>query len=426
MRAKLTPAFVKKAPSPTSGDRLIYWDTQDRGFGFMVTAKGHRSYVVQYRSGRRSKRMHLKAGLTLSDARKEAKGIIGKVAKGGDPLADRRKDAMACADTLRSICEDYFRIELGVRRDADGVAVFPENGNGKLRSARQRVGVIERLVYPKLGASPIGDIKRSDLVRLLDRIAEQNGEVMADHVLAYVRKIMNWHASRSDDFRSPIVRGMARTKPSERRRQRILADDEIRIVWHVAEAKNGPWGVLVQFLLLTAARRNEAARMSRPEVIDRDWIIPPARYKTGRELLLPLSPAAVAVLGKLPRIGKRGLVFTTDGRRSLGGFSKFKRAFDADVLAELRKYDPEAKALPRWTLHDLRRTARTLMSRAGVDPDTAERCLGHVIGGVRGTYDRHEYHDEKKRAFETLAALIERIVNPQPNVVPLKGARDQS
>src|SRR5262249_24526343 len=119
-------------------------------------------------------------------------------------------------------------------------------------------------------------------------------------------------------------------------------------------------------------------------------------------------------------------VFTTDGRRSLGGFSKFKRAFDADVLAELRKDDPEAKALPRWTLHDLRRTARTLMSRAGVDPDTAERCLGHVIGGVRGTYDRHEYHDEKKRAFETLAALIERIVNPQPNVVPLKGARDQS
>ena len=65
-----------------------------------------------------------------------------------------------------------------------------------------------------------------------------------------------------------------------------------------------------------------------------------------------------------------------------------------------------------WTLHDLRRTARSLMSRAGVNADHAERCLGHVIAGVRGTYDRHEYHAEKQHAFEALAALIERIVNP--------------
>jgi hypothetical protein len=76
-----------------------------------------------------------------------------------------------------------------------------------------------------------------------------------------------------------------------------------------------------------------------------------------------------------------------------------------------------------WTLHDLRRTARSLMSRAGILSDHAERCLGHVIGGVRGVYDRHEFHAEKKRAYEALAAQIERIVNPQDNVVPLRDAR---
>src|SRR5262249_13481595 len=137
----------------------------------------------------------------------------------------------------------------------------------KLRSARQRVVVIERLVYPKLGSTPIGEIKRSDIIRLLDKIAEQNGAVMSDHVLAYVRKILNCHASRSDDFRSPIVRGMARTKPGERRRQRTLSDDELRAVWRAAEnfkrdfeEAPGPWGPFVQFLLLTATRRNEAAR----------------------------------------------------------------------------------------------------------------------------------------------------------------------
>ena len=63
------------------------------------------------------------------------------------------------------------------------------------------------------------------------------------------------------------------------------------------------------------------------------------------------------------------------------------------------------------------------MSRAGVKADIAERCLGHVIGGVRGIYDRHEYFEEKERAFEALAGQIERIVNPQDNVVPMRGER---
>lgn len=73
-----------------------------------------------------------------------------------------------------------------------------------------------------------------------------------------------------------------------------------------------------------------------------------------------------------------------------------------------------------WTIHDLRRTARSLLSRAGVDADIAERCLGHAIGGIRGIYDRHAYYDEKKHAFEVLAAQIDRIVNPSPNVIPLR------
>ena len=133
--------------------------------------------------------------------------------------------------------------------------------------------------------------------------------------------------------------------------------------------------------------------MRRNEIVGNEWIIPQERYKTGLELVIPLSPAAQAVVAAVPRIGKSGLVFTTDGKRPLGGFSKFKRAFDAKVLAELRKEKPEAE-LPRWTLHDLRRTARSLMSRAGVPSDHAERCLGHVLPGIRGTYDRHEYLDE--------------------------------
>ena len=406
MRIRLTPAFAAKATTEPGARRTTYWDTGMPGFGLMVTVNSHRSYVVQYRAAGRSRRMHLKDGLTLRAARTEARVILGAVARGRDPLGERRKAERSESNTLNAIVEEYLTRE-----------------GSRLRSIGERRAALERHVLPKLGARQIGDISRTDIVRLLDHIADRSGAPMADHVLAYLRRVMTWHAARSDDFRSPIVRGMARTRPSQRRRQRVLSDDELRAVWRAAEASRNAFGHLVQFLLLTATRRTEAAAMRRNEVVGNDWIIPQERYKTGLELVIPLSPLAQAVLAAVPKIGKTGLVFTTDGRRPIGGFSKFKRAFEAKVLVELRKQNPEAELL-RWTLHDLRRTARSLLSRAGVPSDHAERCLGHVLPGIRGTYDRHEYLHEKRRAFEALGALIARIVTrPTSNVVAFSESR---
>ena len=162
--------------------------------------------------------------------------------------------------------------------------------------------------------------------------------------------------------------------------------------------------------MLTSARRTEAAAITWAEVDGGDWILPAARNKTAVDLVRPLSRAAQEILAARPRIVGCPFVFTSDGRSALGGFSRQKQKFDA------------ACSVANWTIHDLRRTARSLMSRAGVSPDHAERCLGHVIGGVRETYDRHAYHTEKLRAFEALAAQIQQIVNPpQGDVVPLRG-----
>ena len=398
VRVKLTPAFVAKAPPPAHSDRVVYWDEGLPCFGLMVTSSGHKSFVVQYRANRRSRRLTFKAGakggLSLDKAKREARAIIGAVTKGTDPLAERRKAAMADGNTFESIAEEFLTRE-----------------GGKLRTIKERRAVLDRLVFPRLGARQIGDIRRTDLVRLLDRIEDENGPVMADMVLAYVGRVMNWHAGRSDDFRSPIVRGMARSNPSQRRRQRTLNDEELRAVWRAAEGHPSVFGRLVQFLLLTATRRNEAAHMKHTEISGTDWTIPKARYKTGLELVVPLSPAAIAILDSTPRIG-RDFVFTNDGKRPIGGFSKLKHAFD-DVCG-----------VTDWTLHDLRRTARSLMSRAGVQSDHAERCLGHVLPGIRSTYDKHQYRDEKRRAFEALASLVERIVNPQANIVPLQKPAD--
>ena len=187
----------------------------------------------------------------------------------------------------------------------------------------------------------------------------------------------------------------------------------IRLADPEAEAELRRSGIdLAPGLLLTSARRSEAAAMTWAELDGADWILPAARNKTGVDLVRPLSKAAQEILAKLPHIVSCPFVFTSDGRSALGGFSRRKQRFDA------------ACGVADWTIHDLRRTARSLMSRAGVNPDHAERCLGHVIGGVRETYDRHAYHAEKKKAFEALAAQIECIINPpQGDVVPLRGRR---
>jgi integrase len=165
-------------------------------------------------------------------------------------------------------------------------------------------------------------------------------------------------------------------------------------------------------LLLTCQRREEVASMAWEEIENGVWQIPSARYKTGLPNTVPLSQAARRVIGDSK--GK-GFVFTTDGDHPFSGFSKAKAALDTEI-AELRKRDGRS-AMPHWVLHDLRRTARSLLSRTRVPSDHAERVLGHVIPGVRGVYDRHEYVVEKREALERLAALLERILHPDETMV---------
>ena len=156
--------------------------------------------------------------------------------------------------------------------------------------------------------------------------------------------------------------------------------------------------------------------MSRNEIgEDALWEIPAERYKTKRSNFVPLSKTAVALIDAQPNIDDCDYVFPSRAKTPFSGFGKSKAAFDKAVLAAMKKNAKKGvkvESLPNWTLHDLRRTAKTLMVRAGVRPDISERVLGHVIAGVEGTYDRHSYADEKRDALEKLAAMIERILNP--------------
>jgi integrase len=406
---KLNEDTIESLPVPESGHRIHYFPEAivhgvkvPRGFGVRVTAAGARTFVLRRRvRGAGHADRTVKVGRwpdwKVLAAIKKARLIRDQLEQGKDPIAQDRAAKVAAiaaaGDRFEAIADNYLARE-----------------GGKLRSAAWRKRQLERLVYPTLGARAIGDIKRSDIVKLLDTIEKDNGATMATATLAIVRKIFNWHATRSDDFRSPIVRGMARTKSRDQARARILTDAEIRALWKHADEVTGAdalFGRFMKFLMLTGARRGEAAHMTWPELDGTDWTLPASRNKAKFDLVRPLSKATLAILP----VKTEGceFIFTTDGKRPIGGFSQFKSRVD------------DAIGVADWTLHDLRRTARSLMSRAGVQGDHAEQCLGHIIPGVRGVYDRHEYRREKAEAYEALALLIERILNPAPaNVTQLR------
>jgi integrase len=384
---RLTAITVGKL-KPAAGRREIP-DDGCRGLYVIVQPSGHKSFAVRYRVAGKPRKLTLAPGITLSEARAAAAAAMRDVERGIDPSAVKRTqtrerkeaEALAATNTVRAITENYFKRE-----------------GARLRSLKWQRRVMERHVFPEIGEMPITEVKRKVIVALLDKIEDGSGSAMADMVLSLIRPVFLWHSRRDEDYLSPIVRGMGRLK-GDTRRERILSDDELRRVWLTAEQRGDTFSAFTRFLLLTGARRDEVRGMAWDEIADGCWLLPAARNKINKDLLRPLSKAALAIIESRPRIADCPYVFTT-GNRPIGSVWHSKVKFD------------EAAGVTGYVLHDLRRTARSLLSKAGVPGDVGEMCLGHVIPGVRGVYDRYSYQQEKLIAYEKLASLIESIVRP--------------
>jgi integrase len=439
-RKELSATMITRLKAPVAEPgakhppRLWVADSIVPGFGVRVTDKGSKTFVLRIRYPGQSsaswREIGKVGGIELADARDKARGWLKLIAEGKDPAnveAEQRRSQVAKdANTVNAVLDAFERDHVEGLRSGDQVkAAFTNH------------------VRPRIGEKSIYELKRSDITTMLNEIAAEiskatgakdgkvkDGKVMADRVLAHVRKASNWQMVQDDDFKSPIVRGMAKTKPKERARKRILADDEIRDVWAALEQIEQPacYPRYVKSLLLAMTRRNESARMHTDELEGDLWTIPGARYKNKLDHVIPVTSALRELIGERPAgcKGNSWYVFSTttnggqlDGSKAFGGFSKAKKELDR-IVAKIRKAEGRAP-IKQWQLHDLRRTGRSLMSRAKVDADHAERCMGHVIGGVRETYDRYEYLDEKRKAFEALASMLDMILNPPAdNVVQMR------
>jgi integrase len=407
-RVKIT----KRTVDALSSGRSIS-DTEVIGFRARRLPSGRVVFEARYGGAqRRFIVLGHYGSITPEQARTLAKKTAGEVATGRDPAGEREAKRAAETNTVDHVLDEFL-------------ARYVRGRKPPLRSAAQIEDAFARCVRPRIGGKSIYSLRRGDVVGMLDEIADERGPVMADRALAYVRKAFNWWATRDDAFNSPIVKGMAHTKPKERARRRVLDDQELRDLWAALDAlgEDAPacYPAFMKTLLLTGQRRGEVARMRWEEVEGDRWVIPAQRAKNAVENVVPLTTPVLALLGQAR---KTGFVFSSDGgKTAFSGYSKAKVALD-HKLADLRKAD-HRQPMPPFVQHDLRRTARSLMSRAGVPSDHAERVLGHVIGGVRQVYDRHSYAAEKRDALEKLAALVDRILHPGDAVVafPKKSRR---
>jgi integrase len=290
-------------------------------------------------------------------------------------------------------------------------------------------------VLSQWGSRTVHEITRRDVHDLLDAIVSRGSPVTANRALAVVRKMFAWAASRDIVTASPCVGINPPT--AEKSRDRVLSDEELRLVWRGAEIIGWPFGPLVQILILTVQRRDEVADMKRTELRpqDRLWVIPKERVKNGQEHEVPLSELASELFEGLPQIGRSALVFTMTGETPVSGFSRAKKRLDAEIL-KLQRADAVARGenpdkvqpLSNWTLHDLRRTGASGMARLGINLPVIEKILNHTSGsfrGVVGVYQRHSYADEKRKALDAWASFVQSTVSGKrpANVVTLRAGQ---
>lgn len=295
MHAKLTEIGIKRLAAPEKG-RLEVWDTLLPAFGVRVTASGQKTFGVMYRVGGVQRRQTLGSypAVTLADARKLARKAFAQVAEGRDPSTEKRERREGGkADSFRAVAAEY--VDRYAKR------------HKRERSWREDERLIRRELLPRWGARRIGRVSKADMLNLLDATSDR-APIMANRLLALVRKLFNWCQERGYIEASPCAGIKASSK--ERTRERVLRDDELRKLWPAFEAMEYPFGPLFKMLLITGQRVSEVAGMRRDELgldIVPLWTLSSERTKADRQHVVSLPSLAMDLLRGSPELGGEGL-----------------------------------------------------------------------------------------------------------------------
>ena len=395
---RLTTAVVAGLVLPPGKNDHIEWDDSLPGFGVRLRGRSM-VWVVQYRFGRQQRRESLGdvRKVKLDDARRIARQRFAQVEMGTDPAAER-KAATAAALTLATAAERY----LDARRD-------------RLRPNTYKAAERYFRVYWKpLHERPLVAIKRADVAARLQELTQGHGRTSAARARDYLSAMFSWAMREGLCDANPVL---ATNDPAAGilPRDRVLSDNEIRIVWNACG--DDAASRIIKLLLLTGCRRDEIAALNWSEVEAGVLTIPGTRTKNGRALVLPLPAVAIELIAAVPKQNGGDFVFGRGGDRPFSGWSAAKLLLDARIAITT------GNALPHWTLHDLRRSMRSGLGKLGVPPHIAELAINHVKGGVEAIYDRYRYEREIAAALARWAEHVLALVEGQKSkVVALQSA----
>lgn len=416
---KKLESISKAASAKSYSVRTEIPDAGQPGLYLVVQPSGSMSWAFRYRHAGRPRKMTIgpfvlgeDATFTLAKARESAQEASRIVSDGRDPAEVREQEKAQTPEP------EPVKVDL-VEDVLDEFVKRHVKKKNRESTQKNTEAFIDKRIRPEWKDRDIRSITKRDVVKLLDDIADDGAPESAARVRAILSKFFNWAVDRDIVDASPVPKGSTAKQGASR--ERVLTDEEVRLVWLACEKVGWPFGPFVKLLILTAQRRNEVAHAVRSEFQlvgnNQLWTIPPERSKNGREHLVPLNSVVLEVISGIAGVGETYLLSTT-GETPISGFSKAKRAIDAEMLALAQKHavasglKPNDVNLEGWTLHDLRRTAASGMARLGVPVHVIEAVLNHQSGTIKGVakiYNRYEYLDEKRRALADWAEHVKRI-----------------
>jgi integrase len=319
------------------------------GLYLVVQPSGAKSFAVRYRYAGQPRKLTLGAfpAITLEAARDIGGKALRAAAEGRDPATEKQaaktdaKKAEAEAvrgrrDLFENVAREFIERHarknnrettwretariLGLRPSPDDPTKLVEIGGDVMSAWRGR---------------KIQEISKRDIVARLDAVNDRGAPIMANRVLSAVRKLFNWCVARDVIQVSPCT--LVTPPAPERSRDRVLSDDELRMVWNAADGDGWPFGSLVKMLILTGQRLGEVGGMRWQEIDleNKVWTLPAKRVKNNELHEVPLSDAAVAIIAALPRIKTtEGYVFATRRDAAVSGFSPLPNATPQEKLRD--------------------------------------------------------------------------------------------
>jgi integrase len=418
---KLTQQTIGRLALRSGQSDAIFFDNDMPGFGLRLRAGGKRTWIIQYRVGAKQRRLTLGSveRLSADKARAEAKTRLARVTLGGDPQREKHASRAAAGQTVGILVEDYL-----ARRHY-------QTGKDPLRkSSYEATALYLQKHWQPLHGLQASKVDRGTIASRLSAIEAKVSSVTAARARVALSSLFVWAIGQGIVDANPVI---GTNKPPEpKARDRVLTDVESAEIW--AACRDDDFGRIVRLLMLTGQRRDEIGGLAWGEINFDNAVInlPPERTKNVRAHVVPLAPAAVAILKSAPRRTREdgavaNFVFG-EGKGGYSGWSKAKAALnrrinDARALNAAKRGNAP-HPLADWRLHDLRRTCATRLADLGIQPHIIETLLNHVSGhkaGTAGTYNRSLYALEVRDALllwaDHLVALCKGGV---PKVVPIR------